>query len=159
MAQRTFCPDVIVSQFNHIFIIVQKVKKAETDENIRTMYRVTCSYKKGVSTVQPAIPAGTLFEKTPEFRKLLLAKLINSERSAYRSDSFKTSKEGMRYEFLLQLHQSTLNPKKISRDSGKARFKKKPPKTKPRSKTIGGAPSSDLGMNGPESPTHVPATN
>eukprot|EP01121_Diplochlamys_sp_Union-15-3_P018513 TRINITY_DN6746_c0_g1_i2.p1 TRINITY_DN6746_c0_g1~~TRINITY_DN6746_c0_g1_i2.p1 ORF type:complete len:143 (+),score=22.71 TRINITY_DN6746_c0_g1_i2:147-575(+) len=70
------------------------------------MYRVTIAYKNGVAKVHPEIPAGSFFEKSPEFRKLLLAKVINSERSAYKSTGFSNALNNMRSQFLFNMYQS-----------------------------------------------------
>jgi hypothetical protein len=61
--------DSIVSQFNHVYIIISKVP-----DKYRKMYRVTVASKKGVGQTAPTITGGSIFEKTPEFRKLLLTK-------------------------------------------------------------------------------------
>eukprot|EP00028_Trichosphaerium_sp_Am-I-7-wt_P012092 CAMPEP_0168522658 /NCGR_PEP_ID=MMETSP0405-20121227/9475_1 /TAXON_ID=498012 /ORGANISM="Trichosphaerium sp, Strain Am-I-7 wt" /LENGTH=481 /DNA_ID=CAMNT_0008544295 /DNA_START=168 /DNA_END=1613 /DNA_ORIENTATION=+ len=99
-----FNPDSMTSQFNHVFIAVTRIP-ATSDR--RTLYRVTVAYKQGVDAVKPKIPAGQTFEKTPEFRKLLLAKIINSERSAYRAMGFRDSRQRMRHSFLLHLHENS----------------------------------------------------
>jgi len=106
-----FSPDCINSQFNHVFIVVQKLRGQQK----RTMYRVSVAYKRGVDKVKPSIPVGTIFEATKEFRKLLIAKVINSERSAYRSPGFADSLQRMRCQFLLHLHQCSFN-KKLSEE-------------------------------------------
>jgi hypothetical protein len=95
-----FEPDSIISQFNHVFIVIQR----EPDD-YRTLYRLTVVTKKGVEPTPPAIPAGSVFERSPEFRKLLLAKIANTERSAYRSLGFEGPLQRMRYHLLKDLAQ------------------------------------------------------
>jgi len=112
-----FSPDAITSQFNHVFIVVQK--NPVPKEKVKTMYRVTVAYRNGVQSVHPEIPAGSLFEKTSEFRQLILTKVINSERSAYRSASFADSLNRMRSQFLLNLHQSSLSRKLLLKEEKK----------------------------------------
>lgn len=42
-------------------------------------FRLTVVTKKGVEPTSPAIPAGSVFERSPEFRKLLLAKSMTQQ--------------------------------------------------------------------------------
>eukprot|EP00029_Vermamoeba_vermiformis_P005583 TRINITY_DN1981_c0_g1_i1.p1 TRINITY_DN1981_c0_g1~~TRINITY_DN1981_c0_g1_i1.p1 ORF type:complete len:1210 (-),score=286.78 TRINITY_DN1981_c0_g1_i1:79-3708(-) len=90
--------DSIVSQFNHVYIIISQVP-----DKYRKMYRVTVASKKGVGQTSPTITGGSIFEKTPEFRRLLLTKIINCERSAYRSMGFEGPLQRMRLHLLRDL--------------------------------------------------------
>jgi hypothetical protein len=75
-----FDPSIFNSQFNHIFVVVQKLKHA--GPGVR--YRVECIHKQSVPPHPPSLPAPAVFGNTPEFRRWLLLKLINSERAALR---------------------------------------------------------------------------
>lgn len=107
-----FYPEKIQSKFTHIFVVIQKVKRDVS----RTCWRVSVAYKKGVWSVEPAIPGGSFFEKTPEFRLLLLAKIINSERSAYSSSKFAPSLKALQEDLLLSLYQCSISKKFLRKD-------------------------------------------
>mmetsp|Transcript_14887 Transcript_14887/g.16538 ORF Transcript_14887/g.16538 Transcript_14887/m.16538 type:complete len:294 (+) Transcript_14887:808-1689(+) len=103
-----FNPDLIASQFNHVFIVVQLVKS-----NKRKIYSVTVCRKRGVEATLPLIPEGTLYERNAEFRNLILTKVISAERAAYKSLSFRESLERARCQLLLQLHDMSARKKKM----------------------------------------------
>eukprot|EP01102_Stenamoeba_stenopodia_P007435 TRINITY_DN2080_c1_g2_i2.p1 TRINITY_DN2080_c1_g2~~TRINITY_DN2080_c1_g2_i2.p1 ORF type:complete len:388 (-),score=95.72 TRINITY_DN2080_c1_g2_i2:905-2068(-) len=74
-----FSPKALVSQFNHVIILIRHEKRDGKD-----FYRVgVCS--KDFPDFGPALPDPPVFEKTPEFREFLLTKMVNGERAAYHS--------------------------------------------------------------------------
>ncbi len=67
-------PNVLKSEFNHAFIIVQPIDGGKR-------YRVHCIYKSGVPECNPFMPGpDAVFDHGPEFRAWLLAKCVNAER-------------------------------------------------------------------------------
>ena len=72
-------PNVLKSEFNHAFIIVQPTSSGK--------YRVNCIYKSGVPECHPYTPEA-LFDHGPGFRRWLLAKCINAERASYQCVTF-----------------------------------------------------------------------
>jgi len=72
-----FNPNIMHSQFNHIFVVVEKVN---VNDN-KTWYRVQIATKPGVPPFPPYLPDPPLFEKDAKFREYLLTKLINGERA------------------------------------------------------------------------------
>jgi len=80
-------PSCIHSKFNHIYAIVQPVEPGVTGPNVKYFFSVTS--KDGVKIHGPVLPQPpVLFDKGPEFREFLLAKLINAERAAYSAPGF-----------------------------------------------------------------------
>jgi len=74
-----FNPNIIRSQFNHIFVIVEKVKSPKNNDI--TYYRVQVACKPSVPPFLPFLPDPPIFKKGNKFRDILLTKLINGERS------------------------------------------------------------------------------
>jgi predicted TIM-barrel enzyme len=64
-----FSPEVMRSQFNHVFIVVRALK-----DPTRKLYQVNVAYKSGVDATSPAMPTNAAFEKNSDLRKLLLSK-------------------------------------------------------------------------------------
>ena len=72
--QVPYDPNILKSEFNHAFIIVQPLAGDKG-------YRVNCIYKSGVPECNPFLPGPDYkFEHGSAFRSWLLAKCINSER-------------------------------------------------------------------------------
>ncbi|KAL1121932.1 hypothetical protein AAG570_003340 [Ranatra chinensis] len=94
-----FTPKVIRSQFQHVFIIVRAVNPC-TDN---TFYRVAVTRSKDVPVFGPPIPEGATFPKSETFAEFLLAKVINAENAAHRSDKFATMATRTRQEYLKDL--------------------------------------------------------
>eukprot|EP00049_Salpingoeca_infusionum_P022257 m.5805 g.5805 ORF g.5805 m.5805 type:complete len:991 (-) comp5090_c0_seq1:384-3356(-) len=74
-----------VSQFNHIFIIVQAV-----GTQTKNMWQVAIATKSIVPAFGPRLPPTTLFnsDNTDELRELVLTKAINAEHAALSSGQF-----------------------------------------------------------------------
>ncbi|GAM27438.1 hypothetical protein SAMD00019534_106140 [Acytostelium subglobosum LB1] len=85
---RPFNPNIMQSDFNHVFIVV-----AVDYENMTIggpkRYKLSVVYKEGVSASQPALPYPCSFEANQEFIDYLLCKLINSECASYDAPSFR----------------------------------------------------------------------
>ncbi|XP_055386352.1 signal-induced proliferation-associated 1-like protein 1 [Condylostylus longicornis] len=93
-----FTPKNIRSQFQHVFIIVRVINPCT--EN--TMYKVAVSRSKEVPVFGPPIPA-TMFHRNKAFADFLLAKVINAENAAHRSEKFATMATRTRQEYLKDL--------------------------------------------------------
>ena len=73
-----FDPSCIHSDFNHVFIVVQKVEKALEIDNQPT-YRVEVGHKPDIPHPPlPLLPENNLFTLNEDFRKFLLTKCIFS---------------------------------------------------------------------------------
>jgi len=80
---RPFSPNCIHSQFNNIFVVIQKIH--EGDSKV-TRYKVAFASKtqSNIFNFDPS-PKFTSYEKTPEFREFFLTSLINGEAAAMKS--------------------------------------------------------------------------
>ncbi|XP_049833971.1 signal-induced proliferation-associated 1-like protein 1 isoform X1 [Schistocerca gregaria] len=94
-----FTPKNIRSQFQHVFIVVRVVNPCT--EN--TQYRVAVSRSKEVPPFGPPIQDGATFPKSKAFGDFLLAKVINAENAAHRSEKFATMATRTRQEYLKDL--------------------------------------------------------
>ncbi|XP_078213448.1 signal-induced proliferation-associated 1-like protein 2 isoform X6 [Callithrix jacchus] len=94
-----FTPKSIRSHFQHVFVIV-KVHNPCT-ENV--CYSVGVSRSKDVPPFGPPIPKGVTFPKSAVFRDFLLAKVINAENAAHKSEKFRAMATRTRQEYLKDL--------------------------------------------------------
>lgn len=94
-----FSPKNIRSQFQHVFLIVRAVNPCT--EN--TQYRVAVSRSKEVPVFGPPICLGAMYNKNKSFADFLLAKVINAENAAHRSEKFATMATRTRQEYLKDL--------------------------------------------------------
>ncbi|KAJ8673358.1 hypothetical protein QAD02_004620 [Eretmocerus hayati] len=94
-----FSPRRIRSQFQHVFIIVRAVNPCT--EN--TQYMVSVSRSKEVPVFGPPVPPGATFPKGKHFADFILAKVINAENAAHRSEKFATMATRTRQEYLKDL--------------------------------------------------------
>ncbi|NXW91480.1 SI1L3 protein, partial [Alopecoenas beccarii] len=94
-----FTPQNVRSHFQHVFIIVRAHQPC-TD---RVSYSVAVTRSKDVPPFGPPIPAGVTFRKSDVFRDFLLAKVINAENAAHKSDKFRTMATRTRQEYLRDL--------------------------------------------------------
>ncbi|XP_054844049.1 signal-induced proliferation-associated 1-like protein 2 isoform X3 [Eublepharis macularius] len=94
-----FTPKNIRSHFQHVFVIV-KVHSPCT-ENV--CYSVGVSRSKDVPPFGPPIPKGVTFPKSAVFRDFLLAKVINAENAAHKSEKFRAMATRTRQEYLKDL--------------------------------------------------------
>jgi len=84
-----FDPSIVKSEFNHVFIVISPVKPKDSTDTSR-YYRMEIVQKEGVPTIVPSLSPNAVYEENETFRKLLLYKLINSERCAYQGGRFGT---------------------------------------------------------------------
>lgn len=94
-----FTPKNIRSQFQHVFIVVRVINPCSDD----TRYSVAVTRSKEVPMFGPAIPEGATFPKSKAFAEFLLAKVINAENAAHRSEKFATMATRTRQEYLKDL--------------------------------------------------------
>ncbi|XP_034949420.1 signal-induced proliferation-associated 1-like protein 1 [Chelonus insularis] len=94
-----FSPKRIRSQFQHVFIIVRAINPC-TDN---TQYCVAVSRSKEVPIFGPPVPPGAIFNKGKSFADFILAKVINAENAAHRSEKFSTMATRTRQEYLKDL--------------------------------------------------------
>ncbi|XP_036005396.1 signal-induced proliferation-associated 1-like protein 3 isoform X2 [Fundulus heteroclitus] len=94
-----FTPQNIRSHFQHVFVIV-RVHNPCSDG---TYYSVAVTRMEDVPSFGPPIPAGVTFRDPENFRNFLLAKVINAENAAHKSDKFHTMATRTRQEYLRDL--------------------------------------------------------
>ncbi|XP_076464270.1 signal-induced proliferation-associated 1-like protein 2 isoform X2 [Babylonia areolata] len=94
-----FSPRTVRSQFQHVFIIV-RVSNPNTEN---TRYSIAVSRSKDVPPFGPPIPDMGSFPKSAEFVDFLMAKIINAENAAHRSEKFRTMAQRTRQEYLKDL--------------------------------------------------------
>ncbi|KAI5611806.1 signal-induced proliferation-associated 1-like protein 2, partial [Silurus asotus] len=100
-----FTPKNIRSHFQHVFVIV-KVHNPCT-ENV--CYSVAVSRSKDVPLFGPPIPKGVTFPKSSVFRDFLLAKVINGENAAHKSEKFYAMATRTRQEYLKDLAENCVS--------------------------------------------------
>lgn len=101
---KPFTPKNIRSHFQHVFIII-RVHDPCT-ENVR--YSVAVTRSKDAPPFGPPIPNGVTFHKSDVFRDFLLAKVINAEHAAHKSDKFHTMATRTRQEYLKDLAENSV---------------------------------------------------
>ncbi|XP_077586332.1 signal-induced proliferation-associated 1-like protein 2 isoform X2 [Stigmatopora nigra] len=94
-----FTPKSVRSHFQHVFVIV-KVHNPCTDN---VCYSVSVSRSKDVPPFGPPIPKSVTFPKSAVFRDFLLAKVINGENAAHKSEKFRAMATRTRQEYLKDL--------------------------------------------------------
>ncbi|XP_029028862.1 signal-induced proliferation-associated protein 1 isoform X2 [Betta splendens] len=94
-----FTPKSIRSHFQHVFIIVQVHEPCS--EN--TYYRVAVTRSKDIPLFGPLFPKGARFPRSPAFRDFLLAKAVNAENAAEKSEKFRSMATRTRQEYLKDL--------------------------------------------------------
>ncbi|KAM9842313.1 signal-induced proliferation-associated 1-like protein 1 [Aulostomus maculatus] len=94
-----FTPKAIRSHFQHVFIIV-RVHNPCSDS---TCYSVAVTRSQDVPSFGPPVPKGVTFPKSTVFRDFLLAKVINAENAAHKSDKFGAMATRTRQEYLRDL--------------------------------------------------------
>ncbi|EGC30055.1 hypothetical protein DICPUDRAFT_83973 [Dictyostelium purpureum] len=81
-----FRPNMIKSEFNHVFVVIQPLEKSYPNEI--TKYSVSITYKEGVSSSTPFFHSQKIWKKDNVFLDHLLTKLINAEKASYYSPAF-----------------------------------------------------------------------
>ncbi|XP_009301927.1 signal-induced proliferation-associated protein 1 isoform X2 [Danio rerio] len=94
-----FTPKAIRSHFQHVFIIV-RVHEPCTEN---TYYRVAVTRSKDIPLFGPLFPKGARFPRSAAFRDFLLAKAINAENAAEKSEKFRSMATRTRQEYLKDL--------------------------------------------------------
>ncbi|XP_070620306.1 signal-induced proliferation-associated 1-like protein 3 isoform X1 [Erythrolamprus reginae] len=99
-----FTPRNIRSHFQHVFVIV--CAQSPCTEGVR--YSVAVTRSKDVPPFGPAIPSQATFHKSDVFRDFLLAKVINAENAAHKSEKFHTMATRTRHEYLKDLAENSV---------------------------------------------------
>ncbi|XP_076017707.1 signal-induced proliferation-associated 1-like protein 1 [Genypterus blacodes] len=94
-----FTPKAVRSHFQHVFIIV-RVHNPCSDS---TCYSVAVTRSQDVPSFGPPIPKGVTFPKSTVFRDFLLAKVVNAENAAHKSEKFGAMATRTRQEYLRDL--------------------------------------------------------
>ncbi|XP_075956549.1 signal-induced proliferation-associated 1-like protein 3 isoform X2 [Anarhichas minor] len=94
-----FTPQNIRSHFQHVFVIVRVHNPCSEG----TCYSVAVTRMKDVPPFGPPIPSGITFRDPETFRNFLLAKVINAETAAHKSEKFHTMATRTRQEYLRDL--------------------------------------------------------
>ncbi|KAL0972910.1 hypothetical protein UPYG_G00196320 [Umbra pygmaea] len=100
-----FTPQNIRSHFQHVFVIV-RVHNPCSDN---TCYSVAVTRMKDVPPFGPPIPSGLIFRDPEAFRNFLLAKVINAENAAHKSEKFHTMATRTRQEYLRDLAENCVS--------------------------------------------------
>ncbi|XP_045580324.1 signal-induced proliferation-associated 1-like protein 3 isoform X1 [Salmo salar] len=100
-----FTPQNIRSHFQHVFVIV-RVHNPCSDG---TCYSVAVTRMKDVPPFGPPIPSGMTFRDPEAFRNFLLAKVINAESAAHKSEKFHTMATRTRQEYLRDLAENCVS--------------------------------------------------
>lgn len=100
-----FTPRNIRSQFQHVFVIVRAVQMPSSggDSSLTTHYRVAVSRSKEVPVFGPPVRINGVYPKGKAFADFLLAKVVNAENAAHRSEKFATMATRTRQEYLKDL--------------------------------------------------------
>ncbi|XP_074075162.1 signal-induced proliferation-associated 1-like protein 3 isoform X2 [Macrotis lagotis] len=135
-----FTPQNIRSHFQHVFIIV-RVHNPCTDA---VCYSVAVSRSKDAPPFGPPIPNGVTFRKSDVFRDFLLAKVINAEHAAHKSDKFHTMATRTRQEYLKDLAENCVTNTPID-STGKFNLISLTSKKKEKTKARAGAEQHSTG--------------
>uniref|UniRef100_A0A8C1V9W5 Signal-induced proliferation-associated 1 like 1 n=1 Tax=Cyprinus carpio TaxID=7962 RepID=A0A8C1V9W5_CYPCA len=96
---KPFSPKNIRSHFQHVFVVV----RAHNPCSENTCYSVAVARSRDVPAFGPPIPEEATFPKSTVFRDFLLAKVINAENAAHKSDKFRAMATRTRQEYLRDL--------------------------------------------------------
>ncbi|XP_051951812.1 signal-induced proliferation-associated 1-like protein 1 isoform X3 [Xyrauchen texanus] len=96
---KPFSPKNIRSHFQHVFVVV----RAHNPCSENTCYSVAVARSRDVPAFGPTIPEDATFPKSTVFRDFLLAKVINAENAAHKSDKFRAMATRTRQEYLRDL--------------------------------------------------------
>lgn len=125
-----FSPKNIRSHFQHVFVVV-RVHNPCTDS---VCYSVAVTRSRDVPGFGPPIPKSFTFPKSTVFRDFLLAKVINAENAAHKSEKFLAMATRTHQEYLKDLAEKNVTNTSID-SSGKFPFislaSKKKEKAKP----------------------------
>ncbi|XP_029454599.1 signal-induced proliferation-associated 1-like protein 1 isoform X1 [Rhinatrema bivittatum] len=137
---QSFSPKNIRSHFQHVFVIVRTHNPC-TDS---VCYSVAVTRSRDVPSFGPPIPKGVTFPKSTVFRDFLLAKVINAENAAHKSEKFRAMATRTRQEYLKDLAEKNVTNTSID-PSGKFPFISLASKKKEKSKPYPGAELHSFG--------------
>ncbi|XP_053331633.1 signal-induced proliferation-associated 1-like protein 1 isoform X2 [Spea bombifrons] len=129
-----FSPKNIRSQFQHVFVIV----RAHNPCTDSVCYSVAVTRSRDVPAFGPPIPKSFTFPKSTVFRDFLLAKVINAENAAHKSEKFLAMATRTHQEYLKDLAEKNVTNTSID-SSGKFPFISLASKKKEKSKPYSGA--------------------
>ncbi|KAK1888804.1 Signal-induced proliferation-associated 1-like protein 1 [Dissostichus eleginoides] len=135
-----FTPKNIRSHFQHVFVVV----RAHNPCSENSSYSVAVTRSKDVPSFGPPIPEDVTFPKSSVFRDFLLAKVINAENAAHKSQKFRAMATRTRQEYLRDLAERHTTSTPID-PSGKFPFISLAHKKKEKSRPYGGAELRSLG--------------
>ncbi|KAM8774576.1 signal-induced proliferation-associated 1-like protein 3 isoform 2-T2 [Rhynchonycteris naso] len=135
-----FTPKNIRSHFQHVFIIV----RAHNPCTDNVCYSMAVTRSKDAPPFGPPIPSGTTFRKSDVFRDFLLAKVINAENAAHKSDKFHTMATRTRQEYLKDLAENCVSSTPID-STGKFNLISLTSKKKEKTKARAGAEQHSSG--------------
>ncbi|XP_023559066.1 signal-induced proliferation-associated 1-like protein 1 isoform X3 [Octodon degus] len=135
-----FSPKNIRSHFQHVFVVV----RAHSPCTDGVCYSVAVTRSRDVPSFGPPIPKGVTFPKSNVFRDFLLAKVINAENAAHKSEKFRAMATRTRQEYLKDLAEKNVTNTPID-PSGKFPFISLASKKKEKSKPYPGAELSSTG--------------
>ncbi|KAM9168579.1 LOW QUALITY PROTEIN: signal-induced proliferation-associated 1-like protein 3 [Mergus octosetaceus] len=135
-----FTPQNVRSHFQHVFIIV----RAHSPCTDNVCYSVAVTRSKDVPPFGPPIPNGVTFRKSDVFRDFLLAKVINAENAAHKSDKFHTMATRTRQEYLKDLAENCVTNTPID-SAGKFNLISLASKKKEKTKARAGAEQHSAG--------------
>ncbi|KAJ8341486.1 hypothetical protein SKAU_G00337770 [Synaphobranchus kaupii] len=135
-----FTPKSIRSHFQHVFVIV----RAHNPCSDNTCYSVAVARSRDVPSFGPPIPKGVTFPKSTVFRDFLLAKVINAENAAHKSEKFRAMATRTRQEYLRDLAERHVTSTPID-PSGKFPFISLAHKRREKSRPYSGAELRSLG--------------
>ncbi|KAM4014516.1 signal-induced proliferation-associated 1-like protein 1 isoform 5-T5 [Anomaloglossus baeobatrachus] len=125
-----FSPKNIRSHFQHVFVVV----RAHNPCTDAVCYSVAVTRSRDVPAFGPPIPKSFTFPKSTVFRDFLLAKVINAENAAHKSEKFRAMATRTHQEYLKDLAEKNVTNTSID-SSGKFPFislaSKKKEKAKP----------------------------
>uniref|UniRef100_A0A8C0AW96 Signal-induced proliferation-associated 1-like protein 3 n=1 Tax=Buteo japonicus TaxID=224669 RepID=A0A8C0AW96_9AVES len=135
-----FTPQNIRSHFQHVFVVV----RAHNPCTDNVCYSVAVTRSKDVPPFGPPIPNGITFRKSDVFRDFLLAKVINAENAAHKSDKFHTMATRTRQEYLKDLAENCVTNTPID-SAGKFNLISLASKKKEKTKARAGAEQHSAG--------------
>ncbi|KAM3861023.1 LOW QUALITY PROTEIN: signal-induced proliferation-associated 1-like protein 1 [Diretmus argenteus] len=135
-----FTPKNIRSHFQHVFVVV-RVHNPCSDN---TSYSVAVTRSKDMPPFGPPILEDMTFPKSSVFRDFLLAKVINAENAAHKSNKFRAMATRTRQEYLRDLAERHTTSTPID-PSGKFPFISLAHKKKEKSRPYAGAELRSLG--------------
>jgi len=83
-SKQPFCPNILQSHFNHVFVVISPVPSATRK------YRIAIATKFGVRPSGPLLPHPAILDHSEKTREWLLSKLINLERAAMHAPAFRS---------------------------------------------------------------------